>query len=281
MSAVFSETLLLARSPRWTPLAIFLALLLHLGMLFLPWNRWLESARPAEDEILPVQVLDPATVEQMRANHRRLLHENRAAPESLDAPQDARFESDRNVRVEREQRARDGEALARRARANPADLSRFGVGLQPPLSAARAPAGANAEKFLDDKDLAIGAENMLSSVRSVYYSFFARLEQETLPVWQSSVRALSEAVAFPPGEFTTVIEVVLRDDGALEDIRTLVSSGYTQLDRAAEHSWRKLERYPNPPKALLEKDGRLRMRWGYKVINETNAFRVLPPKRLE
>jgi TonB family protein len=232
------------------------------------------------DEVLPVQVLDSATIAQMREQNRRLLLENRSAPESAEAPKDARFASDRNVRVEREQRAREGEAIARRARENPADLSRLGVGLRPPPSAA-ALTGANVEKLIDDPDLAIGAENMLSSTRSVYYSFFARLEQETLPVWQSSIRTLGESVAFPPGEFTTVVEVVLRADGALEDIRTLLSSGYSQLDRAAENSWRKLERYPNPPQALLEKDGRLRMRWGYKVINSASAFRVLPPTRLE
>jgi TonB family protein len=228
-------------------------------------------------------MIDQSSIAKMRKEHKRLLLENRVAPESPDAPENARFISDRNVRVERVERARTGEALARRAKPKTApDLSQLGVGLQAPqLRRLIEPLDSRADKLILDPDLPIGAQNMLSSVRSTYYSFFARLEKETLPVWQSSVRALGERVAFPPGEFSTVIEVVLREDGALEDIRTLLSSGYTQLDRAAEASWRKLERYPNPPRSLLGKDGRLRMRWGYKVISQTSAFQVLPPTRLE
>lgn len=265
-------------------IAIALALLFHLGVLSLPWQRWFQTERP-RDEIVPVQVLDPAAIARMREQNRQLLLENRSAPESTEAPENARFESDRNVRVEREQRARQGEVLpqaaAQNTRTKP-DLSRFGVKLGARPAARAETHRAPSQQLVDDPTLPLGAENMLSSAQSVYYSFYARLAEGTLPIWQSSVRTLeSQGLTLPAGDFVTVVELVLREDGALEDIRTLQSSGYSQLDRAAEDSWRRLTRYPNPPRALLGPDGRLRVRWGYKVTNQPGSFRVLPPVRID
>lgn len=90
-------------------IAILLALLVHLVLLLSKFS-WPVLA-PTPPPRVDIQQIDPNKLEQIRKAWKRdlLISKNQAKSET--APEDARFESDRNIRVEKETRAAQTDVL--------------------------------------------------------------------------------------------------------------------------------------------------------------------------
>jgi TonB family protein len=83
------------------------------------------------------------------------------------------------------------------------------------------------------------------------------------------------------GEYVTVVDVVLDSEGNLLGLQYLQRSGIPEFDQSVEESWKRIRRFPNPPKGLLKEDGNLHMGWTFAVQvgdgNQEWDFR--PPER--
>jgi TonB family protein len=105
----------IGEEPRsWKPwlLALLTALLFHVLLLAQHFH-WADPTTPPRIE---VQQVDPKKLEAIKRQWQQqakntpkqlLLDKNKNAPSEKEAPKDARYESDRNIRVEKEQRARE------------------------------------------------------------------------------------------------------------------------------------------------------------------------------
>jgi len=282
---------------RWL-FPLLLTLLLHILFFhFLPGllrELALRGARPRRAE---VSTLSPEELSRLRdrirsADAKRLLIDK--TPTEAEDPQfkDADTISSRNQRVKKETRARQNTATVPRpdAGGKVPPLSKLGVAL-PGLNGRRGPRQApdrrsgpgtepGARQNLLDDGLAEGAENLLNTRSSRFYSFYSRIYESIGPLWESRAREVPRQNRLAPGDYITKVEVILDERGNLRDLRIFDSAGVNAFDQAVLDSWRKLERFPNPPRELLEKDGLLHMGWTFSFRLENGAgVRFLPPRR--
>lgn len=285
---------------RWIVFAT-LALLLH--ALFTLLTPWLAPPQPRAP--VQVQTVDPSKLEQIRKQWRdqkSLLLGQENKPRSDTAPKDARYQSDRNIRVEKEQRARQTSVVPRpqqaptaqeqqksEPRTDPQFLKRLGVPFKlgsrsTPERANTTPRSAQAggDQAIMDPRLAQGSENMLNAQESVYYSFYARLYEAIAPNWQSHVRSVASRQRPPMGDYTTVAYVVFDSHGNLLRVEIVESSGLPAIDEAVPFSWKRIGKFPNPPRDLVDAQGEVKTVWTFTLnVGPGNGLYIAPPERIE
>jgi len=261
----------------WLAIAV-VSLLLHLLFLSSP-AKWLGPGSIALPPRVDVQQIDQRKLDEIRKQWKRqslLVDRDKNAPSEKEAPKDARYFSDRNIRVEKEQKARRTDVLPKpKTDAQPErpqtqkrqlpSLGNLGVPMDlsaPPKPRAKTP-DPGAAQALPDENLPEGNMNLLNAQESVYYSFYARIYETIGPIWQSKARAQAMQRSIAPGEYLTVVEIVLDRQGHLQAINFQQRSGVTGLDYAVEESWRQVKQFQNPPSGLLSSDGLVRMNWSF------------------
>jgi hypothetical protein len=284
---------------RW-PLLALLALATHLLVL------WLAPTYRMPTTLAPVEIMDvdPAKLEAIKRQWDKkgfvLSKDPTAAKDDTPPPENARYESDRNRRVERETRAEKTTVIPNPATGSPqgataprerkiplSNLSNFNglplPGRTPEESAAlaaRGHAGESGDQALMDDMLPVGAENMLNTTESVYYTFYSRIYEQIGPLWQSRVREVARSLRLPPGDYITRAEITFDSDGYYLETRIFQSSTRHELDQAVHDSWRRIPRFPNPPQGLIQSDGKIHMGWTFRVtIDEGMRWQYAPPRR--
>lgn len=281
-----------------TPLRVWVLILLiavffHL-LLYALKPTWKSVAPPPPVEIQPI---DPAKLEAIRRKWKNqeskqlLLNKDKSAPRAKDAPPDAKYFSDRNIRVEKEQRARRADVMPRQGQQQQPSLGNLGVPLpeaprdlprQTIQKQSRAQVAPDADQALLDKSLPEGSENLLNAQESVYYSFYARLYEAIGPIWQSRIREIPHRRGIGPGEYSTLVDVVLDREGNLLEVRRLRSSGIPELDQAVDQSWFRVRQFPNPPAGLLNDRGEVHTAWTFNVqIGNGPHLQYQPPRRVD
>jgi outer membrane biosynthesis protein TonB len=309
------------RQKIWLLFLLF-ALLFH-ALLFTLRLDW---STPSPSPRIEVQTVDPKKLDAIRKQWREknlLVDRDRSKPSEKEAPPDARYMSDRNIRVEKEQRAKDTNAVPKPKQPKQSEktdkpkpqektpqaqpkthkpskpllkLGQLGVPIpldskaqekpQPPKQQSRepqSPATAGPEggaQAIPDKELPVGSENILNAQESVYYSFFARLYDAIGPLWQSRIRGVPYHRRVNSGEYSTVVDVVLDQSGNLVEVRRIQSSGIEEFDLAVDESWKKIGNFPNPPRGLLDQEGKVHTGWTFTVqVGEGFNLNSLPPER--
>ncbi len=293
---------------RWFWIAL-VALAIHaLILIFKPFTLP-ETVRPRVE----LNEVNPAQLEAIRQQwkQRALLLNTDSKPKdpNAPAPEDARYESDRNRRVEKETRARVTDVLPKPGDARPAGAKPAAppVPKQIPLSnlsnlripgpgqlrrrerenqndpsdqaVGQGGEDGRAQNILD-KDLAEGDQNILNTQESKYYSFYARIYETLAPLWQSKVRSAAMNARLAPGEYQTRAEVILDPDGNYVETRIMQSSGVRGVDDAIDQAWKRIPRFPNPPRDLIGPDGLIHMGWTFSLaIDTSSGLRYLPPER--
>lgn len=102
------------------------------------------------------------------------------------------------------------------------------------------------------ESLAPGFPGMLepATVRTLFYSFWRRLESKLYPRWITSVRAARSVST--PGSYDTVVSIFVQPNGDLDPLEILSSSGCREFDDAAINSLHAVSPIPNPPKQMIE-----------------------------
>jgi hypothetical protein len=228
--------------------------------------------------------------------------------ENLEAPKDARYFSDRNIRVEKEQRAKNTAPLPQTGAApnevqtkaaSPSaqdltqkpNLSKLGVPMPAPMNSPRTkqsripmpspPKTPGGDQAIAEKDLPLGSQNLLNAQESVYYSFYSRIYEALSPAWHRRINQLNTQGRIPPGDYTTQLDVVFDKNGALKQVRALTTSHVDEFDQAAIASWNQLGPFPNPPRALLNEAEEVHTGWTFTVqINEGLVTRSQPPEKI-
>ncbi len=228
-------------------------------------------------------------------------------------PENYRYESNRNQTVEKEMRSRNSQLLPTQNSAaslpqKPVESSKAPAKTSPKLSdlglsykvkpkpqkLAEQPArpqervtpapgsrAQSANQTLLDDQLAEGDQNLLNTKESVYYSFYSRVYEAIAPLWESLARDVPRRQRLHMGDYDTVAEVVIDLDGNLVSTQVLQGSGVYEFDQAATQPWKRLNRFPNPPKKMAEaKDGLVHMVWRFRFrVMEGSPVQFMPPAR--
>lgn len=114
-----------------------------------------------------------------------------------------------------------------------------------------------------------GAQTLLNTKEFVYYSYFMRVKDQLRSHWNPRIRQNIQVLYAKDRNIananikSTSIRVTLDKSGYLEKIELLKTSGYQELDVAAIQAFRSAAPFLNPPPGLLEKDKRIRIVWDF------------------
>lgn len=274
------------RSRRKWILALLVTLLLHVVLLSLPAG-WLMPRAP---ERVEVQTLSP---EQLRALKEKWKRAPLYRPNALDTapeqtPENARYESDRARRVERETRAREGGAVVgeggrtekrtaprsgsesrttEKSRITP--LSQLGMPVPPPrVTSGQAGGTPGREQLLLDENLSEDLRNSLNTVPARHFMFYDRMLQKIAPFWESRLGTLGTeefTKKLRPQSYITQVEFILDEDGRVESTTVTESSDIPEFDQAVVWAIQKAAQFQNPPKELRSADGKTRIQQGFLV----------------
>jgi TonB family protein len=299
------------RWSRWIT-GLLLALLVHTLLLLNPELFFPKSAPPPRVDLTDISPEKLDAIKRQWKSRPLLLNTDSTPPDpNAPAPKNARYDSDRNRTVEREQRARvtnvipkpgsaTGEDEAKAGKTGKAqrkalslkDLSNFnlkGAGSRPQPSAEESEKSDSEERgqtqrggdqAISDKDLPEGDRNILNTQEAKYYGFYSRIYETIGPLWQSLVRRTVSRKAFNAGEYLTRVEIVLDADGNYLEAHIIQSSGSRDLDEVIDEAWKKVPRFPNPPRDLLDSNGHIRMGWTFNVnLDQNTGLQYIPPSR--
>ncbi len=118
--------------------------------------------------------------------------------------------------------------------------------------------GDPANDYLEDVEES--EATLLNSRQFKYASYFNRIKKGISQHWNPIVEYRKRD---PSGRIygrkdrITVLQVVLNDDGSLNDISVKNSSGLAFLDHEAINAFNKAQPFPNPPKSLLGARGQI------------------------
>ncbi|MCB9669355.1 MAG: TonB family protein [Alphaproteobacteria bacterium] len=130
-------------------------------------------------------------------------------------------------------------------------------GLQKPTIASHANAALAGSVQNDLIDERSSDELNLNTKKYLYAGYINRIRRVVNFYWNQELDNLPSSVRFSKNRYTTVVNVVLDADGALEIIEVTTPSGSEPLDEAVVSAFKLGSPFPHPPEGLVEKDGRV------------------------
>lgn len=287
---------------RWFMIALVTAVW-HI-LLFWMKPDFLKPAPPAPVEIVNIDPQKLQAIQNQWKQKKLLLNTDTTPKKDIAPPKNAEYESDRNRVVEKEMRARQTQVIPQKGSnqlgetevtapaipmqsiplKNLSNLDLNKIMAKPaPRPMPQRPRGSTqlgGDQALMDKNLPEGAENILNTQESVHYAFYSRIAEAIAPLWLSKLKEALRVTSLKPSEYLTRIEVIFDSDGNFVDYNILDSSGVQSLDHAVIAGWKKIPRFPNPPRALLDKNGYIRMAWAFGFdVSEKQGIQFAPPER--
>lgn len=123
-----------------------------------------------------------------------------------------------------------------------------------------------------------GHDTILNTAEFVYYSFYRRVEESIVPVWNTRINEfLTEAasstnrVVIKKGEYITDVEAVLDRLGEIRTVKIIRSSGIQGIDNAPGLAFMDASPFVNPPQGMIGPDGLVRMKWRF-VVSLVDQF---------
>ena len=255
------------------------------------WVQPLGLFSPDQPRRIEVSQMSPTRLDAIRQKWKNikepqqlLLNQDPARTKEAQAPPHARYFSDRNTSVEKEQRARKSNVIPRSAQhpnyspdqANKTSLTKLGI---PALRDLRPSDLDHGDQALSEKNLTEGNENLLNTRESIFYSFYARVYEAIGPLWQSRIREIPNRLKLSPGDYTTTVEVVFDESGNVVDVIHIQDSKIREFDDAVDFTWSKTKRFPNPPRGLLDFNRQVRMGLTFTVqVGSTVGLGLVKPE---
>ena len=100
-----------------------------------------------------------------------------------------------------------------------------------------------------------------------YYGYYSRIKKQLNQWWvpkvqQKFTKILKQGrtIASDESKITKLV-IVLNHTGHLLKVQVLAESGFKDLDDAAIEAFRSAAPFPNPPKGMVDRDGKVKIRW--------------------
>lgn len=283
-------------------LFLFFSFLLHLS--FVTGVSFFDVTPPVKNQVVEIEYIEPAQLKStLKESQKQIVEQQKHIND--ETPEDTKYLSQFNQTVKEETRAekvgefkntaqsgvqKAGQPQAQQKQAQSERPKPKAKGDLPSLknlmpqysitpTAQNSESGeaGNPSQTDDHLDVKSGVQTLLSSREFVYYSYYMRIKQQIRQYWGPTVNEKvkmiyrqGRSIASNTDRMTEVI-VILNSIGELEGVQIVGESGVKDLDDAAVEAFRAAAPFPNPPKGIVEKDGRIRIRWNF--ILEANSGR--------
>ncbi len=237
---------------------------------------------PETDEVTQIEIIDPnqQSVEDKLEKTRQLIRRLKATVDKMNDPKvKARFESETDQRVIKETKARNlgltqnqsaskSQTQTENETSEKGDLPEFARAKNPHLMSDQNSAiSVNLANDIQESD----ATN-LNTDANIYYSFYNRVEELFYVRWVERVNFYWDRISADYKKTTlagkvwsTQVEIWLTATGQFHSAYIKKSSGYGPFDESAVFAFKDAKFFPNPPKAKVESDGFVRLRYRFNV----------------
>lgn len=238
-----------------------------------------------KSEVTQIEILDQnkESLQQKIEKSRQLIKQLKATIKEIKDPaQTARFESEKTQRVERETKAanlgltQNSVPLAKQQISKQSETKEDGE--LPEFARSKSniqqmPASQNSSiSSILPNDINDSNATNLNTDANIYYSFYNRIEELFYVRWVERVRYYWERISFDYKKnvlagkiWSTTLEVWLTSAGEFHSAYIKQSSGYKAFDEAAIFAFKDARFFPNPPRAKVESDGFVRLRYRFSV----------------
>ncbi|AGH94910.1 energy transducer TonB family protein [Pseudobdellovibrio exovorus] len=246
-------------------------------------------------ELTQIEILDPASEPSLQdklEQARQMVKQLDTTVKKINDPTlRARFESEKTQRVEKETKSNIlGPTVNSVATPPPtppqpekvqkpaedSDLPEFARPRVP--SAPSQVSQPSAISSLLPSDIQNSNATNLNTDANIYYSFYSRVEDLFYVRWVERVRYYWDRLDpdfkrrnLSGKTWSTQIEVWLTSTGEYHSSYIRQSSGYKPFDDATVHAFQNAKFFPNPPRAKVEADGFVRLRYRFNVY--VDAYR--------
>jgi protein TonB len=100
-----------------------------------------------------------------------------------------------------------------------------------------------------------------------YFGYYNRIKNQLNQWWVPKVQQKftkmmrqGRTIASEENKITKLV-ITLNDSGYLVNVQVLAESGVRDLDEAAIEAFRSAAPFPNPPKGMVDSDGKVKIRW--------------------
>jgi TonB family protein len=251
---------------------------------------------PNKPDVTQIEIVDSkeqALQEKIDHTRQMIKQLQKTVKEIKDPNMKARFESEKNQRVEKETKARNlgltqnsapqASSAAQKAEARSAtekvekqeegDLPEFARTRPHAASSAQVAASQNsAISNMLPNDVQDSNATNLNTDANIYYSFYNRVEELFYVRWVERVTYYWDRTSLDYRKnvlagkvWSTQIEVWLKASGEFHSAYIRQSSGNKAFDEATVFAFKDAKFFPNPPKAKVEPDGFVRLRYRFNV----------------
>jgi len=154
-------------------------------------------------------------------------------------------------------------------------------GLQSPTVAshsAESIAGAPNNDLLDEEQ---GHAVNLNTKEFLYANYINQIRRLVVFYWRQQLDNLPRSLRISKPRYKTVVYIALDEEGLLDEIQLLESSGIGPLDNAVVEAFKIAGPYPEPPEGLVDPDGRARlsdMGFTVEVGQANSAYQGIDPR---
>ena len=130
-------------------------------------------------------------------------------------------------------------------------------GLQRPVPASSTEsrrAGAPNNDLLNEE---ISDRTRLNAKEYLFHGYMMRIRRLVNFYWNQNIQNMPRSEPLTKPSYTTVLNVTLDSNGALESIEIIHESGSDVVDNCIVDAFRIAGPFPNPPEQLISKDGRV------------------------
>ena len=120
------------------------------------------------------------------------------------------------------------------------------------------------------RDVPIGDGTFLNTKEWKFAGFMNRVKQSVSAHWDPRAVSERQHLVATGTDRTTVLQVVLKADGAIAGIKVVKGAGAESLDSEAVAAFERSAPFPNPPRGLVEEDGHIRFNFAF--IIESGGF---------
>lgn len=256
---------------------------------------WGGSAQ--KNDVTQIEILEKDDLQERLTETRQLIKQLKTSVKEIqDSRLRARFESERAQRVEKETQARnlgltqnssptfsantaDNKPDMSRERSQPqaaettdGELPEF-ARAQPRNQPSLPVAAGSAISSLLPSDISQSNATNLNTDANIYYSFYNRVQDLFYVRWVERVNQHWSRTSYDykravlaGKNWSTQIEVWLKANGEYHSAYILKKSGHQPFDEAAVFAFKDARFFPNPPRAKVEPDGYVRLRYRFNVM---------------
>ena len=133
------------------------------------------------------------------------------------------------------------------------------------------------------KEIPFGNQTILNTDKVRYASFVNRIADEIYHPWVEAAERVARDYLtgrrkIESNLYITRLKITLDEEGVVQGIQVLNSSGIQELDEAPKKAFWEMEPFPNPPNQLIENDGYVRLTYEFQFEWKNSIFNIIPWK---